>query len=111
MIVRDKSNSLGLLFAWHGTILPKVLPALALVVLISSILVYLSRMHFFNLPAVPAIGFTIFGVILSIFMSFRNSACYERWWEGRKLWGALIATTRHLSRDSYVLDQMLENIY
>jgi len=104
MIVRDKSNSFSLLFAWHGTILPKVLPALISVILISGVLVYLSREHFFSLPAVPAIGFTIFGVILSIFLSFRNTACYDRWWEGRKLWGALIATTRHLCRDSHVLD-------
>ncbi|WP_313565380.1 bestrophin family ion channel, partial [Acinetobacter sp.] len=46
MIVRDKNNSLGLLFAWQGTILPKVLPALVLVVFISALLVYLSQAHF-----------------------------------------------------------------
>lgn len=104
MIVRDKSNSFSLLFAWYGTILPKVLPALVSVILISGILVYLRQEHYVSLPTVPAIGFTIFGVILSIFLSFRNNACYDRWWEGRKLWGALIATTRHLSRDTYVLE-------
>ncbi len=105
MIIRDKSNSFALLFAWHGTILPKVLPALSVVVLISTIIVYLSSQHYFTFPAVPAIGFTVFGIILSIFLSFRNTACYDRWWEGRKLWGALIATSRHISRDSYVLNE------
>lgn len=110
MIVRDKSNSFSLLFAWHGTILPKVLPALGLVIFLSGLLVYLRQAHFFSFPAVPAIGFTIFGVILSIFLSFRNTACYDRWWEGRKLWGALIATTRHLCRDSYVLDDQSREI-
>lgn len=103
MIVRDKSNIFTLLFAWQGTILPRVLPALIIVMLISSLLVYLSSQHFFKIPAVPAIGFTIFGVMLSIFLSFRNNACYDRWWEGRKLWGALIANSRHISRDSHVL--------
>ena len=103
MIIRDKSNSFSLLFAWHGTILPKVLPALIFVILISTLLVYLSSHHYFSFPAVPAIGFTVFGIILSIFLSFRNTACYDRWWEGRKLWGALIATSRHISRDSHVL--------
>ncbi len=110
MIVRDKSNSFGLLFAWHGTILPKVLPALVLVFSLSAILVYLRHAHLMSFPAVPAIGFTIFGVILSIFLSFRNNACYDRWWEGRKLWGSLIATTRHLSRDSYVLDDQAREV-
>ncbi|OTG64908.1 bestrophin [Acinetobacter sp. ANC 4470] len=104
MIIRDKTNSFALLFAWHGTILPKVFPALIMVVLISTTLVYLSKNHYVSVPEVPAVGFTVFGVILSIFLSFRNTACYERWWEGRKLWGALIANSRHMIRDTYVLD-------
>ena len=49
MIIRDKSNSFALLFAWHGTILPKVLPALALVIFISTLLVYLSTHHYYQL--------------------------------------------------------------
>lgn len=110
MIVRDKNNSFTLLFAWSGTILPTVLPALLIVVLISAVLVYLSSQQFFTVPAVPAIGFTIFGVILSIFLSFRNNACYERWWEGRKLWGALIANSRHISRDTHILNDVQRNI-
>lgn len=104
MIIRNKNNSFKLLFAWHGTILPKVMPALAVVVSLSAILVYLSAAHYLNTPEVPAIGFTIFGVILSIFLSFRNTACYDRWWDGRKLWGSLIANTRHMIRDSHVLE-------
>lgn len=111
MIVRDKNNSFTLLFAWSGTILPTVLPALLIVVLISAVLVYLSSQQFFTVPAVPAIGFTIFGVILSIFLSFRNNACYERWWEGRKLWGALIANSRHISRDTHILSDVQRNIF
>ena len=103
MIVRDKSNNLTLLFAWQGTILPRVLPALSMVILISTLLGFLSNQHIFTVPAVPAIGFTIFGIILSIFLSFRNNASYDRWWEGRKLWGALIANSRHITRDSHVL--------
>lgn len=107
MIIREKNNSLSLLFAWRGTILPKVLPALLCVILISAAVGYLVRAHALNMPAVPAIGFTVFGMILSIFLSFRNNACYERWWEGRKLWGSLIATSRHLTRDSHILSDVL----
>jgi len=64
----------------------------------------MSHYHWFSIPAPPLVGFTIFGVVLSIFLGFRNNACYERWWEGRKLWGRLVATERHLIRDSRVLD-------
>ena len=104
MIIRDKSNVFKLLFAWKGTILPRVLPALSIVILISAFIVFLSAYHLIQIPTVPAIGFTIFGVILSIFTGFRNTACYDRWWEGRKLWGALIANSRHIARDSHVLE-------
>ena len=111
MIVRDKSNNLTLLFAWQGTILPRVLPALSMVILISTLLGFLSNQHIFTVPAVPAIGFTIFGIILSIFLSFRNNASYDRWWEGRKLWGALIANSRHITRDSHVLSDRERQIF
>lgn len=110
MIIRDKNNSLSLLFAWSGTILPKVLGALAVVILISTALLYFSQQHLILFPAVPAIGFTIFGVILSIFLSFRNNASYDRWWEGRKLWGELIAHSRHISRDSQILDPAVRRV-
>ena len=106
MIIRNKANSFRLLFAWKGTILPQVLPALVIVMLISAMFGLLNSWHFLNIPTVPSIGFTIFGVILSIFIGFRNSSCYDRWWEGRKLWGALIATSRHIARDSHILNPL-----
>lgn len=103
MIVRDKHNSLKLLFMWHGTILPKVLPMIILLMAVSMIAWGLSHYQLYTVKNVPAVGFTVFGVVLSVFLGFRNNACYDRWWEGRKLWGALIANTRHLSRDSHFL--------
>jgi len=37
-------------------------------------------------------------VAISLFLGFRNNACYERWWEGRKQWGAQVIVTRNLAR-------------
>jgi putative membrane protein len=48
-----------------------------------------------NLTPTP---FQLIGVALSIFLGFRNSACYDRWWEGRKLWGSAVNTSRTLAR-------------
>ncbi|MEB3768253.1 bestrophin family protein [Acinetobacter sp. MD2] len=106
MIIRDKSNVFQLLFAWKGTVLPKVLPSLAVLTLISSMIAVLTYHNLVHVPPVPIIGFTIFGVILSIFLGFRNNASYDRWWEGRKLWGSLIATARHLDRDTRLLSDI-----
>jgi predicted membrane chloride channel (bestrophin family) len=36
-------------------------------------------------------------VILGLLMSFRNRAAYERWWEGRLLWGQLVNDSRNLA--------------
>jgi ion channel-forming bestrophin family protein len=40
---------------------------------------------------------TINGLILGVLLVFRNKEAYERWWEGRKLWGQLINETRNLA--------------
>ncbi len=104
MIIREKQGILPMLFAWRGTIFPKVLPAILVLSGLSVLMGVMSHYHWFSIPAPPLVGFTIFGVVLSIFLGFRNNACYERWWEGRKLWGRLVATERHLVRDSRILD-------
>jgi putative membrane protein len=41
--------------------------------------------------------FSLLGVILSIFLSFRTSTAYDRWWEARKQWGALVNNTRNMA--------------
>ena len=41
--------------------------------------------------------FAILGVFLSLLMVFRTNSAYDRWWEGRKQWGALINHARGLA--------------
>ena len=40
----------------------------------------------------------VLGTALAIFLGFRTNSGYERWWEGRKLWGAIINDTRSTAR-------------
>jgi putative membrane protein len=44
------------------------------------------------LPDVPV---TVLGSAIGIYVSFRTNAAYGRWWEGRKLWGQLVNSSRH----------------
>lgn len=37
------------------------------------------------------------GAVLSLLMVLRTNSAYDRWWEGRKLWGALVNNCRNLS--------------
>jgi putative membrane protein len=45
--------------------------------------------------ALPTIPVTIVGGAIGVFVSFRTNSAYDRWWEGRKLWGLLINSSRH----------------
>jgi putative membrane protein len=45
--------------------------------------------------------FSLIGLALAIFLGFRNSASYDRYWEGRKLWGELIIICRNLTRQLF----------
>jgi predicted membrane chloride channel (bestrophin family) len=47
---------------------------------------------------------SILGIILGLLLVFRTNTAYDRWWEGRKLWGQLVNISRGLSRQ---LDAML----
>ena len=46
---------------------------------------------FVMLPGIPV---TILGGALAIFLGFRNSSAYDRWWEARKVWGAVVNHSR-----------------
>jgi putative membrane protein len=45
----------------------------------------------------PALPLGVVGGAIGIFTSFRTNSAYDRWWEGRKLWGRLINTSRHFT--------------
>jgi ion channel-forming bestrophin family protein len=40
---------------------------------------------------------TLLGFVISFVLVFRTNTAYERWWEGRKLWGALVNNSRNLA--------------
>jgi len=101
MIVRDKPNWHELAFALRGSIVPAIAPRIAMLMLLSAAMVWLHR-RFAAFPQIDAIGFTVFGIALSLFLGFRNNAAYDRWWEARKLWGGLLADLRSFAREVQV---------
>ena len=40
---------------------------------------------------------SLLGFIMGLLLVFRTNTGYDRWWEGRKQWGALVNSTRHFS--------------
>lgn len=47
--------------------------------------------------------FSLLGIVLSILLVFRTNTAYDRWWEGRKQWGALVNHTRSLAQLIHVI--------
>jgi putative membrane protein len=103
MIVRPRPTAFSLLFILRGSILPIVAPRILVIVVLSAGVVALHAVAPRHLQDVTAAPFTLLGLALSIFLGFRNNACYERWWEGRKQWGQLVGEIRGLARDIVTL--------
>ncbi len=48
----------------------------------------------------PSLPLTLFGTVLALLIGFRDNSAYQRWWEGRVLWGSMINASRSLSREA-----------
>ncbi|MFD1165957.1 bestrophin family protein [Sphingobacterium daejeonense] len=108
MIIRKKENWFRMLFVWHGSVLPQVLPRLILLTVLSIAVVYFhGTLLSYKVPLNPA-PFTLFGFVLALFLGFRNSASYDRFWEGRKLWGSLLNVSRSLTRQVLTLNRNID---
>ncbi|MBB4064155.1 bestrophin family ion channel [Gellertiella hungarica] len=104
MIIRPRPNLLQLFYIMRGSVVPRILPQIAGVAVFAAFLVTLHKAFPAEVPVYAGAPFALVGIALSIFLSFRNSACYDRWWEARKVWGEMVYTARQLARQTQVLD-------
>lgn len=103
MLVHHSRGFPGPLFMIKGSALSDIWMWVAGIALFGELVTTLHRqfdLSFLNLTTLP---FTLIGLALSIFLGFRNNACYDRWWEARKLWGKLINTSRTSARQALTL--------
>ncbi len=105
MIVRSQPSFRDALFAVHGSILPHIAPRLCVIAGISVAAIWVEAQNPDRFVFFSAIPFTLIGIALSVFMSFRNNTCYARWWEGRQLWGELIVAARSFARTTSLLPE------
>ncbi len=92
-----------MLFVWRGSVLHTILLPLTVILLLSIAAVWgYQRGITQGLHLNPA-PFSLIGVALAIFVSFRNNASYDRYWEARKLWGELLIRARNLVRQAVTL--------
>jgi putative membrane protein len=63
--------------------------------------------HYFFAPrglslAMPETAHSLVGVALGLLLVFRTNASYDRFWEGRKQWGAIVNESRNMARSASV---------
>lgn len=85
----------------RGSVIPAVLPRTILCGLFAALV---SAFHYWGLPVnLPALASVVSNVVLGLMLVFRTNTAYERFWEGRKLWGSLTNSTRNLARQIWVI--------
>jgi len=93
-------------------ILNKVKYDLLIVLLVGLLTNFLSiKFHSF-LPEMPLTIPSFLGTAISILLSFKMNQSYDRWWEARKVWGAIVNDSRSLviQLQSFLSPQETENI-
>ena len=103
MIVRDRPHGAMLFFALRGSVLPHIAGELATVTALA-VLVTLTHGFVYHWKiTLTTVPFSLIGLALAIFLGFRNSTAYDRFWEARKLWAEVSHRSRSFARQLQTL--------
>jgi len=102
-MIRRPIEPLKMLFVMQGSYFKRLIVPQVLL-FIFSFLIYFYQTHIATepVPLNPSV-FAILGISLAIFHGFCNNAAYDRFWEGRKLWGTLVWLSRNIARQVLTL--------
>lgn len=100
MIAYDPKNWLKLIFALKKSDTFRMLWKELIYIALLSILIAFLEITFF--PKAKALDnlisvYSLLGFVISLLLVFRTNTAYDRWWEGRKIWGQIINDSRNLS--------------
>lgn len=97
MIKYNPKNWIGLIFhSYSRYVFKRLLPVLFYIAIYTALISFV-----FTYFEIIYIGTTavhsILGIVLGFFLVFRTNGAYDRWWEGRKIWGELVNNCRNLA--------------
>jgi ion channel-forming bestrophin family protein len=102
MIAYNPKEWFGFIFKIHkADTIRKLFLMIILIALYTFIIAWL-ELKFWNIAANNGVRnltqmHTLLGFVLSLLLVFRTNTAYDRWWEGRKLWGALVNNSRNFA--------------
>jgi putative membrane protein len=79
----------------------KLIPMIFIIGIYSAIIAYL-EIEYWHLPESShvkniSIMHGMLGFVISLLLAYRTNTAYDRWWEGRKMWGGLVNSSRNLA--------------
>jgi ion channel-forming bestrophin family protein len=76
----------------------KLVPAMLSIMAYTAVF-YFVEIKLLHLPPVksPIAVHSLIGFVLSLLLVFRTNTSYDRWWEGRKIWGSFTNNSRNLA--------------
>ncbi|MBS1509997.1 MAG: hypothetical protein JST86_04100 [Bacteroidetes bacterium] len=102
MVQYNPKDWLSFIFRFHRSdTFRKLLPMIVLICLYSGAICFAS-IHYWkwddsNKVKNIAVMHSLLGFVISLLLVFRTNTAYDRWWEGRRLWGALVNNSRNLA--------------
>ena len=102
MVTYNPKEWFSYIFRFHrADTFRKLFPAMVGIAIYSGIVAFL-EIEYWKLSDTTHIKnvsmmHNLLGVVLSLLLVFRTNTAYERWWEGRKLWGELVNNSRNLA--------------
>lgn len=115
MILYNPKDWFGLIFKFHkAETFSRLKYILFFLLLFSLAMVYVERNLLPILIGSPVMH-SLLGFIIGLLLVFRTNTAYDRWWEGRKQWGALVNVSRNFAlklkahvKDPIVLHELLQ---
>lgn len=100
MIIYNPKSWLSLIFSVHKSDTLRILwKPMIYMLLLTIVLAYLEMRYLTEYTKYFEKIITVYqliGFVISLLLVFRTNTAYDRWWEGRKQWGALTNATRNL---------------
>jgi len=81
-------------------LLKGIWPGVLAVTVYAALVFYFYQYQNWHFLVFPISIISIVGTALSLLLGFRTNSAYDRWWEARKSWGAIVNDSRTLIRQS-----------
>ena len=108
MITYNPKDWFKLIMQFHKSdtfrvLLPSMIGIGAFTALVVTFEIYVLHWSFSNITIIHS----ILGFVLSMLLVFRTNTAYDRWWEGRKIWGDIVNNSRNfgIKISTYLKDE------